>query len=79
MDQIYKVRVVGWRSCKGRDSDRMGSLKTPMGWVGLGFTEDQRHLFTIDFVKGKVIEVACNDFDSHGNFRNAVFMSICDG
>ena len=69
----YDVPVIDWVAGKGKNSDKMGALITPMGRVGTGFTDEQRVEFTHGEMLGTTIEVVCMELTKNGKFRHPRF------
>lgn len=72
----HDVLVYDMKLGTGRNSERMGALKTDKGWVGTGFTDKQRVDFTADPPLGKMIEVECMSLTESGKFRHPRFIRI---
>jgi hypothetical protein len=74
IDQTYKIKpkrtydvpVIGIIPGKGKHTGRMGALVTPMGKVGIGFTDAEREL---NWQLGILIEVECMELTADGKFR----------
>lgn len=71
--ETYDVPVIGVIPGKGKHIGRMGALMTPMGKVGVGFTDTQREL---NWFTNIVIEVECMEVTPEGKFRHPRFIRI---
>jgi len=75
IDRLYKLKneitfdvpITDILTGTGKNSDRMGSLVTPMGKVGIGFKDHERHLSL--WTVGEIIEVKCMELTPAGKFR----------
>lgn len=82
----YDVPVTGVIEGKGRNKGRMGAVMTPMGKVGIGFSDDERvtfwsyaqDVYENDYIQspivGMIIEVECMELTPDGKFRHGRFI-----
>ncbi len=70
------VEVTGYKYGRGKYQGMLGALLTPLGRVGIGFSDDQRKLFTPEFITGKIIEVECMEMTAYGQFRHPRFIRL---
>lgn len=70
------VRVTGWNEGTGRNKGRLGALVTDFGNVSAGFTDEQRDLFTQEFIVGKIIEVDYMEMTVNDKMRHARFIRL---
>lgn len=71
----YDVQVTDWIEGTGKHKGRLGALLTPMGKVGIGFSDKQRDEFDRDLI-GNTIEVECLELTEGGKFRMPKFIRL---
>ncbi len=69
--ETYDVVVLQVLSGTGRNASRMGAVVTPMGKVGLGFSDLEREA---GLPLGSIIEVECMELTPKGKFRQPRFI-----
>lgn len=70
----YDVPVLSLCEGKGRNKGKLGAVMTPLGKVGVGFSDDERTSFFNDDFIGTVIEVECMSLTPSGKFRHARYV-----
>jgi len=76
--ETYDVVVTGVIAGEGKHEGRLGALKTPMGNVGTGFSDEMREELwgSPAFVVGETIEVECMQLTPAGMFRHPRFVRM---
>ncbi|UGA46839.1 hypothetical protein HU230_0012650 [Bradyrhizobium quebecense] len=80
--ETYDVPVTGVFEGEGKHAGRMGYLTTPMGYVGTGFTDEEREWWWTNrypvtrWAPAKTIEVECMKLTDDGKFRHPRFLHI---
>ena len=75
-EETFDVPVTGFQCGKGKHDFMLGAFLTPMGKVGTGFTDKERHEFFSEDYRGKIIEVSCMEITKKGKFRHARFIRL---
>lgn len=75
-EETHDVLITNIIEGKGRNAGRMGAVRTPMGKVGIGFTDIERQLVwdNQQHYLDSMIEVSCMQLTADGKFRHPRFV-----
>lgn len=73
--QTFDLKVLSIKEGNGKNSKKLGSAETSMGWVGTGYTDDERVEFfeSAEFI-GSTIECECMGVTPGGKMRHPRFL-----
>lgn len=78
--ETHDVPITGFVEGRGKHAGRLGTVTTPLGKVGSGFSDEERVQLWADaqasILIGQVIEVSCMEFTTTGKCRHPKFIRM---
>jgi hypothetical protein len=78
--ETHDVPITGFVEGRGKHAGHLGTIETPLGNVGSGFSDEERAALWIEAqagrLVGQIVEVTCMMFTEAGMFRHPSFVRL---